>query len=268
MASKFTSFLRSATNDFAQFLRTEGLLTVTPDQESKLAELIERFNDDTYGSTSPQGRRPKSKVQVVSSESVTYNREYLAGLSVQDLLRLGKEKGCKQLSIRKKETLIVNILEHLSKPATEVLEPSSQSSDISSNTEPTVTDDELQPEPAPPVPVQVGTVVTEPVAEKKPRKKREPKAKPEGQEPAKKGRKPKEPKPAAAAEPTHSTSEDEDEVTIAVKSWIHPKEQDKLASDRTKYCIDPVTNYLYNPEQLTDDPIGKWDEETQEIIPL
>ena len=87
MASKFTSFLRSATNDFAQFLRAEGLLAISPDQESKLAELIERFNDETYGSTSPQGRRPKSKVQVVSSESVTYNREYLAALSV----RLGRK---------------------------------------------------------------------------------------------------------------------------------------------------------------------------------
>lgn len=266
MASKFTSFLRSATNDFAQFLRAEGLLTISPDQESKLTELIERFNDETYGSTSPQGRRPKSKVQVVSSESVTYNREYLAALSVQDLLRLGKEKGCKQLSIRKKETLIVNILEHLSKPASELPEHNSQSSDISSNTEPTGTDDELQPEPAPPAPVLASGVVTEPVAEKKPRKKREPKAKPDGQEPAKKGRKKKEPN--QAAEQPAQSSEDEDEVTIAVKSWIHPKEQDKPASERTKYCIDPVTNYLYNPEQLTDDPIGKWDEETQEIIPL
>ena len=261
MASKFTSFLRSATNDFAQFLRAEGLLAISPDQESKLTELFERFNDETYGSTSPQGRRPKSKVQVVSSESVTYNREYLAGLSVQDLLRLGKEKGCKQLSIRKKETLIVNILEHLSKPATELPEHNSQSSDISSNTEPTGTDDELQPEPAPPAPVLAGAVVTEP--EKKPRKKREPKAKPDGQEPAKKGRKPKEPKPEEKEE-----KDDEEEVTIAVKSWIHPKEQDKPSSERTKYCIDPVTNYLYNPDQLTDDPIGKWDEETQEIIPL
>ena len=74
--------------------------------------------------------------------------------------------------------------------------------------------------------------------------------------------------PAAPAEEEKQEKEDEEEVTIAVRSWIHPKEQDKPPAERTRYCIDPITNNIYNPEELTDEPIGRWDDDAQEIIPF
>lgn len=280
--SKISVFLRGATDELTKVLRENGFLQVTPERESELTILLEKFNEEMYGAptSGSSPRRPKqTDVRVVTDAPVTYDRDYLTKQSVQELLRIAKAKGCKNLGPRKKESLIEKLLVHLATPhaAAEQVnsEVSSQASDITDVTNPP-TDDELRPEPVP--------VPTEAAKEKKPRKKKnsdeaEVPTEAAAAAPAKKGRKKKEtsddeskPKterkkkvkdPAPAAEP-----EKEEEITIAVRSWIHPKEHDKPPTERTRYCIDPITNNIYNPEQLTDEPIGRWDEEAQEIIPF
>ncbi len=279
--SKITVFLRGATDELTKSLRENGFLTVQPERESELSALLEKFNEEMYGAPTSAGspRRPKqTDVRVVAETTITYDRDYLTKQSVQELLRIAKAKGCKNLGPRKKESLIEKILQHLATP-TEQTEVSSQNSDAVSDAQ---TDDELRPEPVPEPPE---------VKEKKPRKKKDEapsdEAVTEDAAPAKKGRKKKtpsesgsddeskpkpekkerkkaekKPKPPAAEPPP-----DEEEVTIAVRAWIHPKDQDKPPNERTKYCIDPITKFLYDPEQVTDDPIGKWDDEAQEIIP-
>lgn len=282
MSSKITVFLRGATDELTKSLRENGFLTVQAEREGELSALLEKFNEEMYGAPTSAGspRRPKqTDVRVVAETTITYDRDYLTKQSVQELLRIAKAKGCKNLGPRKKESLIEKILQHLATP-TEHTEVSSQNTDA---TEDAATDDELRPEPVP-----------EPA--KKPRKKKDEAAVPvvavtsdeaatEDAAPAKKGRKKKtpsesgsddeskpkkerkkaekKPKAVAAAPPP----EEEEEVTIAVRAWIHPKDQQKPPAERTKYCIDPITNFLYNPDQMTDDPIGKWDDEAQEIIP-
>ena len=284
MSSKITVFLRGATDELTKSLRENGFLTVQAEREGELSALLEKFNEEMYGAPTSAGspRRPKqTDVRVVAETTITYDRDYLTKQSVQELLRIAKAKGCKNLGPRKKESLIEKILQHLATP-TEHTEVSSQNTDASGDA---ATDDELRPEPVP-----------EPA--KKPRKKKDEAAAPvvavtsdeaatvatEDAAPAKKGRKKKTPsesgsddeskpkkerkkaekKPKAAAAPP---PEEEEEVTIAVRAWIHPKDQQKPPAERTKYCIDPITNFLYNPDQMTDDPIGKWDDEAQEIIP-
>ena len=282
MSSKITVFLRGATDELTKSLRENGFLTVQAEREGELSALLEKFNEEMYGAPTSAGspRRPKqTDVRVVAETTITYDRDYLTKQSVQELLRIAKAKGCKNLGPRKKESLIEKILQHLATP-TEHTEVSSQNTDATGDA---ATDDELRPEPVP-----------EPA--KKPRKKKDEAEPPvvavtsgeaatEDAAPAKKGRKKKtpsesgsddeskpkkerkkaekKPKAVAAAPPP----EEEEEVTIAVRAWIHPKDQQKPPADRTKYCIDPITNFLYNPDQMTDDPIGKWDDEAQEIIP-
>jgi len=284
MSSKITVFLRGATDELTKSLRENGFLTVQAEREGELSALLEKFNEEMYGAPTSAGspRRPKqTDVRVVAETTITYDRDYLTKQSVQELLRIAKAKGCKNLGPRKKESLIEKILQHLATP-TEHTETSSQNSDATSDA---ATDDELRPEPVP-----------EPA--KKPRKKKDEAVAPvlavtsneaaavdtEDATPAKKGRKKKTPSESGsddetkpkkerkkaekkAKEPAAAPPPEEEEVTIAVRAWIHPKEQQKPPAERTKYCIDPITNFLYNPEQLTDDPIGKWDDEAQEIIP-
>jgi hypothetical protein len=294
--SKISVFLRGATDELSKVLRDNGFLTVSPERENELSQLLEKFNDEMYGAPSAGSpRRKQTDVRVMTETPVVYDRDYLSKQSVQELLRIAKAKGCKNLGPRKKESLIEKLLQHLSRPADveqENSEVSSQTSDITNATD-APTDDELRPEPVP----EPAPVAEEP-KEKKPRKKKEPtdeQAPLEGgaSEPAKKGRKKKEetdePKPERkkkeksdepkaerkkkekpATDPAPApvaNSEEEEEVTIAVRSWIHPKEQDKPPNERTRYCIDPITNNIYNPDQLTDEPIGRWDEDAQEIIP-
>ena len=304
--SKISVFLRGATDELSKVLRDNGFLTVPPERETELAAILEKFNEEMYGAPSSSSpRRKQTDVRVISEIPVVYDRDYLTKQSVQELLRIAKAKGCKNLGPRKKESLIEKLLQHLTSPplATEAeqsnSEASSQASDITA-----ATDDELRPEPVPAAPT------SEETKEKKPRKKKEPTDEPapvvltgDAPEPAKKPRKKKEkseedsqvvptgdaPAPAvkkerkkkeksdepkaerkkkAPAEEEKQEKEDEEEVTIAVRSWIHPKEQDKPPAERTRYCIDPITNNIYNPDQLTDEPIGRWDDETQEIIPF
>jgi hypothetical protein len=332
--SKISVFLRSATEELSKALRNNGFLTVPLERESELAALLEKFNDEMYGApSSGSPRRKQTDVRVMSETPVVYDRDYLTKQSVQELLRIAKAKGCKNLGPRKKESLVEKLLQHLAAPLTEPdqvqSEASSQASDITAATD--ATDDELRPEPVPvpdetkekkprkkkeptnePAPVPTGDA-PEPEPVKKPRKKKEksddessqvvttddapePAKKPRKKkeksedessqvvptgdetEPAKKERKKKEksdkPKaerknkadPALAEE--KQEKEDEEEVTIAVRSWIHPKEQDKPPAERTRYCIDPITNNIYNPDELTDEPIGRWDDDAQEIIPF
>jgi len=276
-SSKITMFLRNATDELAKSLRENGFLNVQPERESELTVLLEKFNEEMYGAPTSSGspRRPKqSEVSVVSETTITYNREYLTKQSVQELLRIAKAKGCKNLGQRKKELLIEKILQHLATP-TEQTEASSQNSDAVSDAP---TDDELRPEPVP---------------AKKPRKKKDEAVATVSSDatcvapdttgeavPAKKGRKKKTTSESGSDDETKPKKErkkaekkpkapppEEDEVTIAVRAWIHPKDQDKPPAERDKYCIDPITNFLYNPDQVSDEPIGKWDDEAQEIIP-
>jgi hypothetical protein len=275
MASKMSMFLRGATSELAKMLRENGFLNVPAEREADLEAILEKFNEEMYGPASPMSPRKRNgEVRVMSESPVTYDRAYLSKLSVQDLLRLGKAKGCKNMSIRKKETLIENIMAHMAGPAPEVSSQTSEATNVSEEQ----MEEELQVEPVP-----VDPAATEEKAQKKPRKKKEAATEDGVEAPVKKGRKKKETtesgsddetkakrgrkkavKPEAAAE----EKEKEEEVVIAVRSWIHPKEQDKPPQERTSYCIDPITNYLYKPDQITDDPIGKWDDEAQEIIPL
>ena len=310
MSSKISVFLRSATEDFSKVLRNNGFLTVAPGREEELNMLVEKFNDEMYGAPySGSPRRKQTDVRVISETPIIYDRDYLTKQSVQELLRIAKAKGCKNLGPRKKESLIEKLLLHFTSPplVTEVdqvqSEASSQASDITTTD---ATDDELRPEPVPadptietkekkprkkkeptnePPPVPTGDAPsTEPEPAKKPRKKKEKsddessQVVPTGDAPAKKERKKKEKsdeskaerknKGAPAANEEKQEKEDEEEITIAVRSWIHPKEQDKPPADRTRYCIDPITNNIYNPEELTDQPIGRWDDDAQEIIPF
>ena len=321
--SKISVFLRGTTDELSKVLRDNGFLTVPPERESELATLLEKFNDEMYGAPSGSPRRKQTDVRVVAETPVIYDRDYLTKQSVQELLRIAKAKGCKNLGPRKKESLIEKLLLHFTAlPLAEAdqvhSEASSQASDV---TGADATDDELRPEPVPDLP-------TDEVKEKKQRKKKEPTDEPapvptgdapelapvptgDAPEPVKKPRKKKDksddessqvvptgdapapavkkerkkkeksddeskPKaerkkkaaPAAPAEEEKQEKEDEEEVTIAVRSWIHPKEQDKPPAERTRYCIDPITNNIYNPEELTDEPIGRWDDDAQEIIPF
>jgi hypothetical protein len=310
--SKISVFLRGATDELSKVLRDNGFLTVAPEREQELAAILEKFNEEMYGAPSSSSpRRKQTDVRVMSETPVVYDRDYLTKQSVQELLRIAKAKGCKNLGPRKKESLIEKLLLHLTAPlAIEEAdqsnsEPSSQTSEITA-----ATDDELRPEPVPAAPT------VDEAKEKKPRKKKESIDEPalvvptgDAPEPAKKQRKKKEksddessqvvstgdaPEPAKKERKKKEKSDDEskpkaerkkktkepvteaeekqekeeEEVTIAVRSWIHPKEQDKPPAERTRYCIDPITNNIYNPDQLTDEPVGRWDDETQEIIPF
>lgn len=77
-----------------------------------------------------------------------------------------------------------------------------------------------------------------------------------------------EPKAKKEKKPKGKAKEaEEEEPAVTVRSWYRPDEMDKPVSERTKYYIDPLTNNLYDPEN-PDEPIGKWDDEEQEIIPL
>jgi hypothetical protein len=283
-ASKISVFLRGATDELTKVLRDNGFMQVPSEREGELTILLEKFNEEMYGAPTSSGsprRAKQTDVRVVTETPVTYDRDYLTKQSVQELLRIAKAKGCKNLGPRKKESLIEKLLVHLATPHAAVeqanSEVSSQASDVTDATNPP-TDDELHPEPVP--------IAAEVPKEKKPRKKKEElvtggAAVPTEDAAVKKGRKKKEddetkPKterkkktkdPAPPAEVNPEEKSDE-EVTIAVRSWIHPKEQDKPPTERTRYCIDPITNNIYNPEQLTDEPIGKWDDEAQEIIPF
>lgn len=305
--SKISVFLRDTTDKLSTVLRDNGFLTVPPERESELATLLEKFNDEMYGApSSGSPRRKQTDVRVMSETPVVYDRDYLTKQSVQELLRIAKAKGCKNLGPRKKESLVDKLLQHFTAPplVTEAdqvqSEASSQASDITG-----ASDDELRPEPVPAAPDET--------KEKKPRKKKEPTDEPapvptgDAPAPVKKERKKKEKaeedsqvvptgdapapavkkerkkkeksddeskpkaerkKKAAPAEEEKQEKEDEEENTIAVRSWIHPKEQDKPPTERTRYCIDPITNNIYNPDQLTAEPIGRWDDDAQEIIPF
>jgi hypothetical protein len=293
--SKISVFLRGATDELSKVLRDNGFLSVPPERENELTVLLEKFNEEMYGSPSAGSpRRKQTDVRVMTETPVVYDRDYLTKQSVQELLRIAKAKGCKNLGPRKKESLIEKLLQHFTTPhLADAEEPKSEASSQESDgtTTDAPTDDELRLEPVP-----VPAVADEAPKEKKPRKKKESTDEPvhtgdlSEPEPAKKGRKKKdetEPKPEKKKkEKSDDESKpkaerkkkekpvvapapvsDEDEVTIAVRSWIHPKEQDKPPTERTRYCIDPITNNIYNPDQLTDEPIGRWDEDAQEIIP-
>ena len=300
-SSKITVFLRSATDELTKSLRENGFLHVQPERESELSALLEKFNDEMYGAPTSAGspRRPKqTDVRVVAETTITYDRDYLTKQSVQELLRIAKAKGCKNLGPRKKESLIEKILQHLATP-TEQTEVSSQNTDASGDA---ATDDELRAEPVPEPPKKprkkkdeavasdeaAATVVAAPVATsdeaavpvvaapvatgdaapvKKGRKKKTPSESGSDDETKPKAVKKERKKAEKKVKEPPTPPPEEEEITIAVRAWIHPKDQQKPPSDRTKYCIDPMTNFLYKPDQMTDDPIGKWDDESQEIIP-
>jgi hypothetical protein len=116
--SKITVFLRGATDELTKSLRENGFLTVQPERESELSALLEKFNEEMYGAPTSAGspRRPKqTDVRVVAETTITYDRDYLTKQSVQELLRIAKAKGCKNLGPRKKESLIEKILQHYCK---------------------------------------------------------------------------------------------------------------------------------------------------------
>ena len=216
-----------------EMLMSKGWVSdnLTAEQRAKLDDDMAEYTDSLFGeSKEPKEvkKDKKAKPQVAAAPPTVITREYLETLTVPKLREVGKE--CAAIKGRKPRAEIITLLVEYFGTA-----PAEEGSE-----------DELHPEPVP-----VITKVKKAKAEVK-----EPKAKA-----------PKKPKGKKEAKEAKEEAKEDEEPAVTVRSWYRPDEMDKPVSERTKYYIDPLTNNLYDPEN-PDEPIGKWDDEEQEIIPL
>jgi hypothetical protein len=236
-----------------------ALLTILREIPSKVASVLEKYMRELSESEREEMKKEmmalteemfgervtkekKSKPQVVAPVPAVITREYLETLTVTELKQLGKDS----VKGRKPRAEIIEILlqstsgsSPVASAPTVALSPPDESCDESRGS---VSEDELHAEPVPVI-----------VRAEEPVKKKRAKAAP------KEVKEKKEKKPKAA---------ETEETELTVRSWYHPSEMSKPQEQRKKYYIDPETNLLYNPDQPTDKPVGKWDEETSEIIPV
>ena len=255
------NLLRDIPNKVVQMMMDKGYARVlTVEERLKMAEDVKAFTEEMFGEKATKER--KSKPQVVKPPPEKVDRAYLETLTVSALKELGK--GCPRIKGRQPRPEIIEILlQELAAPAapSPVAAPVAAASPVA-ETDESGSDDELKAEVPPPFARAEATVSTAEVDAKK-KKEKKPKAekpaKPKADKKAEKAKAEK-PKPAAAE------SEEEEEV-LTVKEWFHPNDMSKPKESRTKYYIDPATNYIYDPED-TEKPMGQWDEETKEIIPV
>lgn len=260
------NLLRDIPNKVVQMMMDKGYARVlTVEERLKMAEDVKAFTEEMFGEKATKER--KSKPQVVKPPPEKVDRAYLETLTVSALKELGK--GCPRIKGRQPRPEIIEILlQELAAPAapSPVAAPVAAASPVGPSgqeetTDESASDDELKAEVPPPFARAEATVSTTEVNAKK-KKEKKPKAeKPAKPKAEKKSEKAKAEKPKPAAE-----SEEEEEV-LTVKEWFHPNEMTKPKEARTKYYIDPATNYIYDPED-TEKPMGQWDEETKEIIPV
>ena len=270
------NLLRDIPNKVVQMMMDKGYARVlTEEERMKMAEDVKTFTEEMFGEKAVKEK--KAKPQVVHSKPEKVDRAYLETLTVTELKELGKD--CAGIKGRKPRPEIIEILlRELGAPspvvasaapspvvATVATVASSPVADENgTTTDEAGSDDELRAEVPPPFARASATVSTAEVAKKK--KAEKPKAeKPKVEKKEKKEKKTKAPVvdvAAAAAEDPES-----EEETLTVKEWFHPNEMSKPKEERTKYYIDPATNYIYDPED-TEEPMGQWDEGTKEIIPV
>jgi len=249
------TILREIPNKVANVL-AKYMRELSDEEREEMKKEMMALTEEMFGEKTTKEK--KSKPQVVTPVPAVITREYLETLTVSELKQLGKDS----VKGRKPRAEIIEILlQSLSgstavasapaaSPVASAPVASSESSAESSGSrsDESGSEDELRAEPVPVIAV-----------EEVPKKKRAPKAK-EPKEP----KEPKEKKEKKAKAP----AEEKEETEISVRSWYHPSEMSKPQEERKKYYIDPETNLLYHPDQPTDRPVGKWDEETSEIIPI
>jgi hypothetical protein len=265
------NLLRDIPNKVVQMMMDKGYTRVlTVEERLKMAEDVKAFTDELYGEKVVKEK--KAKPQVVQTKPEKVDRAYLETLTVTALKELGKD--CPRIKGRKPRPEIIEILlQELGGASSTVAEPASvpsivaqpASAEDGTSTDEASSDDELRAEVPPPFVRASATVSTTEVADKK-----KAKAKPKAEKPAKekppkeKKEKKTKPSPVPVAE---SAEESDEEQVLTVKEWFHPNDMSKPKEERTKYYIDPATNYIYDPED-TEEPMGQWDEATKEIIPV
>jgi hypothetical protein len=245
------TILREIPNKVANVL-AKYMRELSDEEREEMKKEMMALTEEMFGEKTTKEK--KSKPQVVTPAPAVITREYLETLTVSELKQLGKDS----VKGRKPRAEIIEILlQSLSGSAVAsapvaspvasapVASPVSSAESSGSRSDESGSEDELRAEPVPVIAV-----------EEVPKKKRAPKAK----EP----KEPKEKKEKKAKAP----AEEKEETEISVRSWYHPSEMSKPQEERKKYYIDPETNLLYHPDQPTDRPVGKWDEETSEIIPI
>ena len=268
------NLLRDIPNKVVQMMMDKGYTRVlTVEERTKMAEDVKAFTDELYGEKAVKEK--KAKPQVVQLPPATIDRAYLETLTVSALKQLGKD--CPRIKGRKPRPEIIEILlQELGGASSPVAGPAAASpvpvqvGIEGETTDDASSDDELRAEVPPAFQRASATVSTAEVAEKKTKAKaaKAPKAeKPKAEKPPKEK---KEKKTKAAPSPVAAPAaapEEEEEQVLTVKEWFHPNDMSKPKEERTKYYIDPATNYIYDPED-TEEPMGQWDEATKEIIPV
>jgi len=269
------NLLRDIPNKVVQMMMDKGYARVlTEEERMKMAEDVKAFTEEMFGEKAVKEK--KAKPQVVHSKPEKVDRAYLETLTVTELKELGKD--CAGIKGRKPRPEIIEILlRELGAPSPVVASaapspvapspvvatvPSPVADENGTTTDEASSDDELRAEVPPPFARASATVSTAEVAKKK--KAEKPKVeKPPKEKKEKKEKKTKAPVAVAAA----VEDPESEEETLTVKEWFHPNEMSKPKEERTKYYIDPATNYIYDPED-TEEPMGQWDEGTKEIIPV
>lgn len=249
------NLLRDIPNKVVQMMMDKGYARVlTVEERVKMAEDVKAFTEEMFGEKAVKEK--KAKPQVVQLPPATIDRAYLETLTVSALKQLGKD--CQKIKGRKPRPEIIEILlQELGGASSPVVVEPVSSPVVEDNTtdEASSSDDELRTEVPPPFKRSEATVSTAEVEKKTKAKKSE---KPKADKPPKEK---KEKKAKPVAEVTM------DEEVLTVKEWFHPNDMSKPKEERTKYYIDPATKYIYNPEN-TDEPMGQWDDETKDIIPV
>ena len=263
------NLLRDIPNKVVQMMMDKGYTRVlTVEERVKMAEDVKAFADEMFGEKAVKEK--KAKPQVVQTKPEKVDRAYLETLTVTALKELGKD--CPRIKGRKPRPEIIEILlQELggSSPAVSstVASPAGSSTvspavaENGDSTDEAGSDDELRAEIPPPFARASATVSTVEVAEKKKEKKAAKAAKPP------KEKKEKKAKTVPVVAPVTAAESEEEEQVLTVKEWFHPNDMSKPKEARTKYYIDPATNYIYDPED-TEEPMGQWDESTKEIIPV
>ena len=271
------NLLRDIPNKVVQMMMDKGYTRVlTEEDRVKMAEDVKEFADEMFGEKAVKEK--KAKPQVVQTKPEKVDRAYLETLTVTALKELGKD--CPRIKGRKPRPEIIEILlqelgsampavsSTVASPAVSSTVASPAAADES--TDEASSDDELRAEIPPPFARASVTVSTVEVAEKKKEKKAAKAAKAEKATKAEKPPKEKKEKKAKTVPvvaPVTAAESEEEEQVLTVKEWFHPNEMSKPKEARTKYYIDPATNYIYDPED-TEEPMGQWDESTKEIIPV
>ena len=242
------TILREIPNKVANVL-AKYMRELSEEEKEEMKKDMMALTEEMFGERATKEK--KTKPQVVTPVPSVLTREYLEKLTVTELKQLGKDS----VKGRKPRAEIIEILLQSSSSPVAVSAPvaavpSEEVSSVESTgsrSDESGSEDELRAEPVP-------VIVREEVKKKRAAKAKEPKE-------AKAPKEKKEKKAKAAAE-------EKEETEISVRSWYHPSEMTKPQEDRKKYYIDPETNLLYHPDQPTDRPVGKWDEESGEIIPV